>query len=262
MKTRRYIDLTDWKFNYLTCIKYIRNNKFGSAIWLVKCDCGKKLEVRAANLKNGNTKSCGCHNRDLCSKLSIKNSIPKCIEDTLFYNYPDLMYEWDFTKNSRFNPSNFKIGSNKKMWWLCSKCGYSWTSTISKRTLDNRGCPICRESHGEKIVSKILQTLNIYYEREKRFNDCRNIRPLPFDFYLPDYNLCIEYQGQQHYKPFNFKHHNIDEITIKKFNELKYRDNLKIEYCFKNNIKLIIVPFYMKYNEIVLLIKNSIGEIL
>ena len=44
------------------------------------------------------------------------------------------------------------------------------------------------------------ETNNINYIREKRFKDCKNIKPLPFDFYLPEKNICIEYDGEHHFK--------------------------------------------------------------
>ena len=76
----------------------------------------------------------------------------------------------------------------------------------------------------------------------KYFCFCKNILPLPFDFYLPDYNICIEYNGRQHYEPIK-KWGGVDSL-----NEIKKRDKIKMEYCKLNNIPLIII----KYNDIVL----------
>lgn len=105
------------------------------------------------------------------------------------------------------------------------------------------GCPRCKESNGEKEISKFLDNLNIKYEREKRFKDCKNKKPLPFDFYLPDYNICIEYNGEQHYKAISFG--NNKEEKEKNLIYIKCNDKIKSNYCEYNNIKLIIV----KYNE-------------
>jgi len=58
------------------------------------------------------------------------------------------------------------------------------------------GCPFCiNESKGEKTIEKILYELGISYERQKTFNDCKDKKKLPFDFYLPEKNMCIEYNG-------------------------------------------------------------------
>ena len=72
---------------------------------------------------------------------------------------------------------------------------------------------------------------NILYESQYSFKDCRNTLPLPFDFYLTDYNVCIEYDGRQHYKVNDF--FGGEEA----FEKLKINDAIKSEYCKNNNIK-------------------------
>ena len=63
------------------------------------------------------------------------------------------------------------------------------------------GCPKCVSSKGERQISKILKELNIEFQIEKRFSTCKDKSELPFDFYLPDHNILIEMQGQQHFWP-------------------------------------------------------------
>jgi very-short-patch-repair endonuclease len=60
-----------------------------------------------------------------------------------------------------------------------------------------------------------------------------------FDFYLPDINTCIEYDGKQH---FNFV--GTWYQTKEEFERAIQRDKEKTEYCIKNNIKLIRIPYY------------------
>lgn len=98
------------------------------------------------------------------------------------------------------------------------------------------GCPNCRESKGEIDVAKSLDGLSIKYIRNNKFIDCRGETgyPLPFDFYLPDYNMCIEYDGQQHYLPV---------FGIDKFTRLKINDKIKDYYCEKNGIKLLRISY-------------------
>jgi hypothetical protein len=57
--------------------------------------------------------------------------------------------------------------------------------------LQGSGCPICCFSHGERIIYNWLENHNIPFKHGHRFKDCCNKKPLPFDFYLPDYNICI-----------------------------------------------------------------------
>ena len=108
-----------------------------------------------------------------------------------------------------------------------------------KNHLNGSGCPICRESKGEKEIRKYLIKNNINFKPQHTFQNCRNKKLLPFDFYLPDYNICIEYNGLQHYKPITW--FGGEEGFIKQ----QKRDIIKMEYCKNNNIPLIII----KYNE-------------
>ena len=119
----------------------------------------------------------------------------------------------------------------------CNVDGYEWYA-LPNGILSGGGCPKCNESKGEKAITNWLNKNNILYESQKRFNCCKNIKPLPFDFYLPDYNICIEYQGMQHYEPV--EHFGGRE----KFEGQILRDNIKKEYCKKNNIILFEIPYY------------------
>jgi len=100
-------------------------------------------------------------------------------------------------------------------------------------------CKLCKSSSkGESKVENILIERKIKYIKEKTFEDCRGTkRPLPFDFYLPDYNICIEFDGVQHYKP-------VERFGgIEGFNEVVKNDNIKNNYCLSNNIKLIRISY-------------------
>lgn len=103
------------------------------------------------------------------------------------------------------------------------------------------GCPTCRESTGEKFIAKFLQENNINFVRQKKFDDCKHVRLLSFDFYLPDHNICIEYNGIQHYEMI--QRSKDKEKNIKIFNGIKVRDNIKKEYCKNNNIELLIISY-------------------
>lgn len=95
------------------------------------------------------------------------------------------------------------------------------------------GCPICRESKGERDVRKYLDENDIKYIRQHRFNDCKDKRSLPFDFYLPELNTCIEFDGEQHFK---LKERWGGEAGLL---DRQKKDKIKTEYCKENKIKLI-----------------------
>lgn len=104
----------------------------------------------------------------------------------------------------------------------------------------------CLKSKGENRIEQVLQELCIDFDREKTFSDCKNPKTntlLRFDFYLPDYNICIEYDGEQH-----FKYRETGWNTKEYLKEVQYRDKIKDEYC-KNNNKLIRISF-LDYNKI------------
>ena len=125
--------------------------------------------------------------------------------------------------------------THSKIKIICVKHGVF--SQTPNHHLSGAGCPICNESKGEKNIRLFLENNNIKFNPQHRFKDCRDVKPLPFDFYLPDHNLCIEYQGEQHFKPVNYFG------GVKKFEKLKKRDNIKKEYCNKRKIKLLIVEY-------------------
>jgi hypothetical protein len=99
------------------------------------------------------------------------------------------------------------------------------------------GCQMCNESKGEILIRKHLLDKNIDFISQHKFNDCQYKRPLIFDFYLPEYNTCIEYNGVQHYeevKAFGGYSYLVDITT---------KDNIKVNYCENNNIKLLIIKY-------------------
>ena len=106
--------------------------------------------------------------------------------------------------------------------------------------LQGKGCSLCnKKSKGEIKITRFLTNNNIQFEREKRFSDCRNIRPLPFDFYLPKYNLCIEFDGIQHFKPIKRSYKMTDDEIEKNFKYIQKHDQIKNDYCKNNGIILI-----------------------
>lgn len=100
-------------------------------------------------------------------------------------------------------------------------------------------CKICRiiehESKAVKKIKKYLNDNNISYKQEKIFETCKDLYQLPFDFYLEDYDLLIEYDGEQHYKP-SFG-------DIKKFKLCQKHDEIKNEWCKKNNKDLLRINY-------------------
>ena len=120
---------------------------------------------------------------------------------------------------------------------------------VSPRTLlysSGTGCPECYQSVGERRMIQILQNMGYDVEQQHTFADCKHIHALRFDAYNKDYNIAFEYQGQQHYYPVDFSG-DLD-IAQKEFELCIIRDNIKREYCAKNNICLIEIPYWEQDN--------------
>lgn len=137
----------------------------------------------------------------------------------------------------------------------CKICNIRWFVTPNKLT-QGRGCPSCyanKLSSGERLIFKFLRDNDIAFEQQKSFDKCKNPktnRLLKFDFYLPEYNLCIEFQGKQHYEPVIFNNSKSNKTKEEKLEEAKkalienqYRDNIKREFCKNNNIKLLEIKY-------------------
>lgn len=175
-------------------------------------------------------------------KSRKKTSCPACAgkvateNNSLSSLYPDLSLEWNYEKNKTLSPDTITYGSKKMVWWKCSTCNFEWINTPNKRTYRKDGCPKCSSSIGEKTVREYLNNKNIFFYSEYRFKDCVNEIALPFDFYIPSMNICIEYDGIFHYEDI-FKKPDSFKLG-------KKRDRIKNKYCKKNKIKLLRIPYW------------------
>ena len=139
-----------------------------------------------------------------------------------------------------YSEVNYK-GRSKLIKIKCNNCNQTFEIQPCLH-LRGYGCKHCHSiiSKGERKIIKWLKANNILFIQQKRFTDCKDKQCLPFDFYLPLQNICIEYQGRQHYE-MCLKFDKSEED----FKSRQKRDLIKKQYCLKNDIKLIEV----KYNE-------------
>lgn len=107
--------------------------------------------------------------------------------------------------------------------------------------LCGQGCPKCKKSSiGEQTVEKFLIKNKIKYIAQYEIPISKEINKTEkayIDFYLPDYNLFIEYNGKQHYVPIEYFGGKI------RFEVQKCRDNYIKDYCSKNNINLLEIRY-------------------
>jgi len=178
------------------------------------------------------------------SRTSMNSGCPACDgkivtdRNRLSIIFPEISILWHPTKNGELTSNDVSYGLSRKVWWKCSICGWEWMARIYDRTTNKSGCPLCASSKGEDSLKIYFNKNKIEYSFQHRFLNCRNKLPLPFDFYLLNQNICIEYHGKQHYEPVEFFG---GEETFK---ELKKRDKIKTKYCKDNHIKLIRIPYW------------------
>lgn len=227
-------------------LKYLPGEKIGPYQTLVlsrepgtnkgtfKCSfCGKEFSAIVYNVAKGNTTSCGC----IFSKVHREHFIRlgKAHKKDL--------------KGKRFGKLLVVEETNKradrKIVWKC-KCDCGNVAYVTGRSLlggNTQSCGKCNCSHGEQKIKEILEDGEINFIQEYKFNDCVNPKTnqkLRFDFYLPDYNCCIEYDGIQHFKEKG------TWARKESLKDIQYRDEIKNRYCKKHNIKLIRIPYYHK----------------
>ena len=218
-------------YGYLTVLERAKSNSRGQAMWKCQCKCGKIIVVCGVDLRSGHTKSCGCYQKEQTSKATIKDVTGQTIGN------------FTVLRIAREKSDNRTI----KWQCRCNLCGnkevYASISNLKKQ----ESCGCLHESKGNNKIKEILTKNNILFIQEKRFNDLRfkDTNYLArFDFYLPDYNTIIEYDGRQHFIQGNGVFDN-----EKKFVKTQEHDNIKNEYCKQNNIILIRIP-YTHFNDI------------
>lgn len=176
-----------------------------------------------------------CHlNGHGCQKCGVEKRIEKeTLTKEEFILKAREVHGW------KYDYSKVEYKNNRtKICIICPEHGEFWQ--IPNSHLNGHGCPKCNEWKMEKHVIEVLNKNNIKYEYKKRnFEWLKYKKPLELDFYLPEYNIAIECQGEQHYKEvkkWGGKH---------TFEERKNRDTIKQKLCEKNGVKLL---YYANYN--------------
>ena len=215
---------------------------------------GDKYDYSKVEYKNSTTKIC-----IICpehgefwqtpNKHLTGRGCPKCHEkNKKFYK---LLTTEDFVKKAKsvhgdkynYSKSEYK-GNHIKVCIICPEHGEFWQTPANH--LRFKGCSKCKSSHLQTKIRQLLIENKISFEEEKIFNFFKNGKShLSVDFYLPDYNIAIECQGIQHYKPTNFGGKLSFEETNFNYELQIKRDKRKKELCEENGIKLV----YIDYNE-------------
>lgn len=177
--------------------------------------------------------------------IKISRKIKRMLVFSVKYNYSNYVYNLNMLiKNNGGNSEALSVVNDDNITIKCGCCGKIFTTTRSRCSKLRFYCRDCVNdmSTNEIKVSEYLKSLGINYIYEFIINSCRDKNPLPFDFYLDKYNLFIEVDGEQHFRPINFGYEDND-IAIKRFEIQQKHDEIKNEYCKKWNIPLLRLSY-------------------
>jgi len=221
------------KKNY-TFIEFINEKVNTKSKFTVKCNLDNHIWTPSYN--NFISKNSGC---PVCGDTLLRS------EESALLIIIEICNNKNYTFIS-FEGKKYK-GASTKMKLKCNHCYTEWSPKYCNFVHNKSGCPTCKKSKGELEITKFLEDNSIAFIPQKRFKECIDKRPLPFDFYLPDLNLCIEYDGSQHYISKDIWG-GLDNL-----NTIINHDNIKNNYCNINNIKLLRI----NYNQDILRILNE-----
>lgn len=210
----------------------IHNNKYDYSLVIKNFGAKEKIPIIC--------KEHGIFSQVWSNHLHQKHGCPKCrkwgrnkvtieeIKERVLKLNTGFEYDW----------GSFK-GYFKNLDIKCQKHGW-FKQSISNHLFGQR-CPKCNRSMGEENIANFLNKNKIKYKTQKTFEDCVNPKTncrLRFDFFIPIINLCIEYDGELHYK--SVKYFGGNEALEKS----QYLDEIKNEYCSKNNINLLRIAYF------------------
>jgi very-short-patch-repair endonuclease len=167
------------------------------------------------------------------SHIYQKQGCPECKPNHKKYTKEKVVEMANKIHNNKYKyPDDYK--KMNSIWNIeCEKHGI-FKQKVSNHIHLGHGCSNCNNnSIGENKIKFLLEKNNIKFLSQKKFKDCKNKRELPFDFYLVDYNICIEFDGIQHF----------DERSKYFSDSIIINDKIKTDYCEEKGIKLIRIRY-------------------
>lgn len=196
------------------------------------CDKGHIVNMNFGNFQRGHR----------CKKCAMEQN-----HESQKHNYEYVKKYIEKFEYKLLNKEYLNINSKLKM--QCKE-GHVFEMTFKNFKKGNR-CPKCKQTNGESKIEYFLKENEIDFKYQYYFKDCKFKRLLPFDFYIPSKNMCIEYDGKQHYEI------NTYFGGYESFIDTKIRDTIKNIYCRENNIKLLRIT-YKDFNNIEKILENNL----
>lgn len=227
-------DIQGKKFGSLLVLQQVpkpQHLKTRGKYWLCLCDCGTQKIIYGKSLRYGKTISCGCIRQNQAEEKFINKR---------------------FGKLTVIKATSQRSNDGHIIFQCQCDCGnihYAASNNLQSGHANSCGC---LQSIGEFEIKQLLLENHIDFKTQISFDDLKSKKgyPLRFDFgiYRGDELLyLIEFQGEQHY-----------DFSSSFFDTPKENDRLKANYCEKNNIKIIYIPFWKRHK---ISIKDLILEV-
>ncbi len=197
--------------------------------WFCNCECGNITSVRYDTLQDMTTSSCGCSRDEYEDLTGNKYGLLTIIR---------------YSHKKRYD-----YGTSSHRWVCMCDCGnetiVAQSDLVTGHTIS---CGCRTRSKGELVIKNFLDKFNFEYKEQFRFDNCKYKNPLVFDFLIRNYktgiyDLAIEFDGIQHYQPIVFRGTSYTDVK-EIYNVNVLRDEIKTDYCCKNNIKLLRIPYW------------------
>lgn len=197
--------------------------------------CGQNRKAIAGNLLNGHgCANCANQHRNDGTRLNIQEVAKR------IYDFSNGTYEYvsgDYEKNT----SDIVVRH--------LECNQEFHTTWLKFSQGATPCPNCRGSFGEQQIKGYLQLHKIRYYYGYLIPGLKAKRELHFDFWIPQYKVAIEYDGQQHFRATDFAGRG-KEWAKRQFEKVQKHDQMKNVYCKEHGIKLIRIPYTLSVNQV------------
>lgn len=208
--TTGFKDITNQTFGYLTPLEYLGNH-----IWKCKCKCGQYVDVHGYSLRSGNTKSCGCMQKELAFNSKIEKYGEVANKD-----YKRELWQIEVFKNKENFESYMiqfmmKYGRKPYISDMVELLGVNKSTVIQKAKLF--GIENCLDTSGRssKEENELLNFVKSIYDKEVAEHDRVVIKPKELDIYLPDIKLAFEYNGEYWHQLCEERHVGYHELKTR-----------------------------------------------
>lgn len=215
-------------FGEWTVLRDDPNNKRN---YICQCSCGRIKSLFGPSVKYGKTLSCGCKRIEKTKANNKKNAQEHVGEK----------HGWLTIKDYELRGKNY--------WYVCDcDCGSEVTVMGKNLFNGNTSSCGCMNSKANELMDKILRDKGIPFKREYKFEDCRDIAPLPFDFAIFNKSEellgLIELNGSLHYSSSGTGWDTPERLLYQ-----QKHDYLKRKFCEDSKIPFLVIP-YQYFNDL------------